>query len=460
MAKFLRLFLPLALAGCAPNLPAPTNNITVSAYTKTPLTNAVALTASPPAEWWRGFNNAALNQLVATGLANSPTITEASANLSAAAFAATAATGAYLPQLSLNPNLSRAAYPTGPNAFPPYTIYALTGTISYDPGLFGARKFTWQNGAALTAYQQAELDAARQSVAGNITAAAITLAGDNAQIATTQSIIAAEQKLFSLLQGEYADGAIPQLSLLQQQSQILATQATLPALQTEADTQTNRLAILTGQLPAAFSPPPITLDSLTPPSPIPLAIPSTYLANRPDLRAARATIAAQNAELGLAIAHMYPDLTLTAQGGYAAATLGTLFQPASALWSLAGNLLQPIYAGDTLHARKQAAQAQLTAALAAYQSAILAAFAEAADTLQAVQNDQIALTRATEAATTATAAYHLAAQQFALGATDYTTVLTAQTTATQQALILAQTRTTLMLDTARLEAATVPVAGP
>jgi NodT family efflux transporter outer membrane factor (OMF) lipoprotein len=449
-----RLLPFLLLAGCAPNLPAPATNIAVSAYTKAPLTNAVALTSSPPAQWWRGFHNAALDNLVATGLANSPTITEASANLAAAAFAATAASGAYLPQISLNPNLNRAAYPTGPNAFPPYTIYSLTGTISYDPGLFGARKYTWQNGAALAAYQRAELDAARQTLAGNIAAAAITLAGDNAQIATTESIIAAEQKLFSLLQGEYADGAIPQLNVLQQQSQILATQATLPALQTEAETQTDRLAILTGQLPAAFTPPPITLDSLTPPSPIPLAIPSTYLANRPDLRAARAIIAAQNAQLGIAIAHMYPDITLTAQGGYAAVTLGTLFQPASALWSLAGNLLQPIYAGGTLHARKQAAQAQLTAALSAYQSAILAAFAEAADALQAVQNDQTAITRATEAAYTATAAYHLAAQQFALGATDYTTVLTAQTTATQQALILAQTQTTSLLDIARLQAAT------
>jgi NodT family efflux transporter outer membrane factor (OMF) lipoprotein len=454
--KQLFLFPPLILSSCAPPLATPDETIAATAYIAAPPTGATATVNTLPPDWWTDFGNPTLNTLVAQGLAASPTIAEADANLEAAQQNAIADNGAYLPQIGLNPGqpqISRTAEPGGPNGFPPYTIYALGGTISYDPGLFGARKYSFENGAALADYQNAERDAARQSLAGNIAAAAIGVAGYQAQIGTTQNIIAAEQKLLALLQGEFADGAIPELTVLQQRSTILATQATLPGLQTSAEQQRDRLAILTGQLPAAFTMPDIALDSLTTPAPIPVSLPSSYLENRPDLRAARAQIEAQNAALGIAIAHLYPDVQLSASGGWVATALDPLFSTSTAFWSLAGNLLAPLYDGGQLHARKAAAQAQLSYALAAYHDAVLTAFGQAADSLQAVQNDEAALGSANDAAGTATAAYKLAAQQFSLGAVDYTTVLTAQATAAQAALTLIQAKTTLLLDIARLQAA-------
>jgi len=446
----------LCLTSCAPSLPTPDTSVTTTAYIATPPTGATATITTLPPDWWTDFSSATLNNLVAQGLAASPSIAEADANLTIAQQDAVANNGNYLPQIGLNPGqpqISRTAEPGGENGFPPYSVYALGGTISYDPGLFGARKYTFENGAALADYQSAELDAARQTLAGNIVVAAISVAGYQAQIGTTRNIIAAEQKLLSLLQGEFADGAIPELNVLQQRSTILATQATLPALETSAEQQRDRLAILTGELPAAFTTPDITLDSLTAPAPVPVSLPSTYLENRPDLRAARAQVAAQNASLGIAIAHLYPDLQLSASGGWVATTIDPLFSTSTAFWSLAGNLLAPLYDGGQLHARRQAAQAQLAEALAAYHDAVLTAFGQAADALQAVQNDETALASAQDAADTAIATYKLAGQQFALGAVDYTTVLTAQATAAQQALILIQTKTTLLLDIARLQAA-------
>jgi outer membrane protein TolC len=174
------------------------------------------------------------------------------------------------------------------------------------------------------------------------------------------------------------------------------------------------------------------------------------------LRAARAEVAAQNAALGIAVAHLYPDLTLSANGGYASETLNTLFEPGAAFWTLAGNLLQPLYNGGVLHARKAQAQAQLQAALMAYHDAVLNAFGEAADAIQAVQNDRQALASASAAAQTATAAYKLGTEQFNLGATDYTAVLNAQQVAAQQTLAMVQARTNLLLDAARLQAAISP----
>jgi len=453
MPKWPWVLTGLVLCGCAPPLATPDTKTDANAYLAAPLRSPSFNSGAIPPDWWRIFGNAALDELVAAGLQASPSLEQANENLAAAAADADATNGAYLPQIGLNPNISRQAYPTGPNSSPPYTVFSLTGSISYDPGLFGARRYSFENAAAQVAYQSAELDAARQALAGNIVAAAIGEAGDDAQIATTEQIIRVEQDLLNLLNGEYLDGAVAKLSVLQQQSEILATQSTLYPLQTDAETMQDRIAVLTGQLPAQMQSAGIALSAINIPGEIPVTLPSAYLAGRPDLRAARAAVAAQNASLGIAVAHLYPDLTLSASGGYAAETLNTLFEPGSGLWSLAGNLLAPLYDGGVLHARKRAAQAQLAAALAAYRGAVLNAFGEAADALQATQNDQAALLRAEDAASTATQAYQLAEQQFALGGVDYTTVLTAQTTASQQALNLVETRTRLLLDIARLQSA-------
>ncbi len=444
------LALPAALAGCAPALPTPNTTVRTDGYLPGPLTAATLIDGPLPAAWWRDFQSPALDGLVAAGLDANPTLGQAEANLAAAQAQAAANNGAYLPQISLNPNDTRESYPTGPNQTPAFTVYSLAGTISYDPGLFGARHYTYLNGAALADYQRAELDAARQALVGNIVAAAIGEAAAREQIATTEQIVGDEQSLLKLLNGEYTMGAIPQLNVLQQQSQVLATEATLPPLQTQADQLRDRLAILTGRLPADFAASGITLGGLGVPAVIPVALPSAYLANRPDLRAARAQVAAQNAALGIAVAHLYPDLTLTATGGYAAETFGALFNTSSALWTLAGNLLAPLYDGGILRARRDQAQAQLQGALLAYRGAVLNAFGEAADALQAVRNDRVALARAEAAAQTANAAYQLGAAQFRFGATDYTTVLNAEEVAARQALNLAQARGNMLLDIARL----------
>lgn len=441
------------LASCAPPLAKPKTAMKVSAYLpgQTPSNGVVK------PDWWTIFNNPDLNRLEAEGVLANYSIAQAQDNLRAAQATGRAADGAYIPQVSLNPNATRQAYPTGPNGSPPYTIYQLEGQISYDPGLFGARYYTFKNGAAQVAYQAAELGAARQSVAGNIAAAAIALAGDEAEITTTKRIIAADQTMLTLLKGEYADGAIAQLDVLRQQSTILAAQASLPPLQTAAQQQRDRLAVLTGRLPSDFTSSDGSLAGFTIPLDVPTVLPSAYLKNRPDIQAALAQVAAQNAALGIAVAHLYPDLTLTASGGYAAEAFSSLFNTSSALWTLAGNLLAPIYDGGILHARKRAAQAQLAQALAAYHGAVLDAFSQGADALVAVQNGRVALARAQAAAQTATQTYQLSEAQYRLGAVDYTTVLTAQTAASQAQLNETQAQTQLLADIATLESAMAPV---
>jgi NodT family efflux transporter outer membrane factor (OMF) lipoprotein len=424
------------------------------------LPSQAAVAVPGPLDWWTIFGSPGLNDLEAHGLAASPTLAEAAANLRAAQAAAAAANGAYLPQVAFGGDntslVQRSAFPTGPNETPAFSIFTPSGFIGYDPGLFGLAHYTALNGRAQAQMAAAQDDASRAALAGNIAMAAITEAGVAAQVTVTQQILGAEQDLLTLLQGEYEAGAVTQLAVLQQQSVIDATAATLPNLRTQLAAQRDRLAILTGTLPAAFDAPPLDLEHLSIPSAIPLQLPSRYLETRPDIRAALANVAVQNASLGVAVAHLYPDIALTAQGGFAAQATNVLFQPGSIFWALSGNLLAPLYEGGTLHARRDQAQAQLAAALAAYHDTVLTDFGQAADALAAVQNGQDEVARALKAAETAGTAYRLAKAQFQLGAVDNTTVLTAQAQAAQAALTLAVARTNLLLAVASLEAVQAP----
>ncbi|HET9147496.1 MAG TPA: efflux transporter outer membrane subunit [Acetobacteraceae bacterium] len=403
--------------------------------------------------WWREFHNPALEGLVAEGLADNPGLAAARARIARAKAQAAAANGAFLPHLEVTPGATRQAFPAGPYGFPPYTVYELTGTISYNPGLFGARHYAFRNGRALAAYQRAEADAARLTLAQNIVDAAITLAGLEARIANTQALAAGEARLLRLVRGEFAAGAIPMLPVLQQKSEYLATAAQLPPLEGQASAARHSLAVLAGVLPADFAAPPFRLGDFSLPAEISLSVPSRFLENRPDIRAARALVAARHAALGQAAAALYPQLSLSAQGGYASEAINTLFEPGAALWTLAGNLLTPLLDGGELRASRQAARAGLAVALDDYRNTVLTAFQQVADALRHVEEDRAATEQAREAAAAARATFRLARRQFALGGIDYNSVLTAEITWRQARLALIQARTRRLLDNAALSAA-------
>lgn len=438
-----------ALTGCA----APRAQGPKQAWPTRYVRNIPSVHSPLGQSWWRGFHNRALNQLITAAQAHSPTIDAANALVSRAKARAAVANGAFLPQLSLNPQESRQAFPTGPNGFGPYTIFQFTGTLSYNPGLFGARSSAFRNGQARIAYRRATASAARLTIAAALVNAAITEAGLRAQIHTEKKIAASEQHLLTLLTGEHRAGAIARLPLLQQRAQLQATLAQIPALRAAASVQRHAIAVLAGLAPAQLTGAHFRLaDFALPPNP-PLALPSTLVAHRPDIIAARALVSANHAALGEAVAALYPSLNLSAQGGFAAETLNTLFQPGAALWTLAGSLLAPLFEGGVLHADERAAQANLTAALAQYRQTVLTAFQQVADGLRLVQAARATMQDDRAAAATAEAAYRLARAQFRLGAVSYNTVLTTEIAWQQAVLAQRQAETTRLLDAARLRAA-------
>jgi NodT family efflux transporter outer membrane factor (OMF) lipoprotein len=172
-------------------------------------------------------------------------------------------------------------------------------------------------------------------------------------------------------------------------------------------------------LPA--NPAPLTLP------PVPAAVPSTLLERRPDVAAAERRTAAANAQIGVAVAAYYPNLTLTASGGFASGAVGTLLQVPSLLWSLGASAVETLFDAGRRHALSDQARDLYEAQVATYRQSVLVAFQEVEDNLAALrilEEEAAAQTAAVEAARES---LNLSSKRYKGGVTTYLEVLTAQT---------------------------------
>ena len=141
------------------------------------------------------------------------------------------------------------------------------------------------------------------------------------------------------------------------ESQLAADETLRPSLEQQLSVAKHALAVLAGRAPGDWTPPDFDLTGLTLPSELPVSLPSELVHARPDILAAEAMLHASSAEIGIATARLYPDITLSA--GISASSLdgGKLFDPSGLVWSVAGGLVQPIFDGGMRQAQRRAALA-------------------------------------------------------------------------------------------------------
>ena len=171
---------------------------------------------------------------------------------------------------------------------------------------------------------------------------------------------------------------------------------------------------------------------------------------RPDIRAAEALLHAASAEIGVATANLYPQLTLTGSYGSEAAKLNTLFTGSTAVWSLGAGLLQPLFHGGELTAKRRAAVAAYDQAEAQYRATVLQAFQNVADVLRALDADARTLAAQADAEEAARDSFDLTQKQFQLGAVSYLSLLNAERQHQQARIGLIQAQAVRFADTAAL----------
>ena len=193
-----------------------------------------------------------------------------------------------------------------------------------------------------------------------------------------------------------------------------------------------------------------TLAGLTLPDRLPLSLPSTLAAHRPDILVAQENLHAASAAIGVATANQLPNITLSADLGSVATGLGGVFTPGNEFWNLGAGLTQPLFDGGTLRHREKAAEAAYDAAAAQYRSTVITAFQNVADTLHAIAADADGEKAAQLAEHEAGRSLDLARQQLKLGQTNRAALLLAEQAHQQTVLALIQTRANRLADSAAL----------
>ncbi|MBU4584608.1 MAG: efflux transporter outer membrane subunit, partial [Proteobacteria bacterium] len=292
-----------------------------------------------------------------------------------------------------------------------------------------------------------QLEGARLTLAVNIVTTAITQGGLAMQMKVTENILLSQDEQIGLTRESVRLGQVAPDEVLALETQAEQTRASIPLLRNRFQQSKHLLAVLAGRAPATGVLSSFSLEEFTLPADLPLVVPSELVRARPDIQAAEALLHAANAEYGVAIARLYPQLNLSADLGSQALTTGALFGSGSAVWSLVGQLTQPLF-NPGLPAEKRAALAAFDAAAANYRNVVLESLRNVADLLSALDNDTQRLAALTAAHGASKKSLSSMERRYALGAVSYLEQLIAQQQSQQTRINLIEAQTQHLVDSA------------
>jgi NodT family efflux transporter outer membrane factor (OMF) lipoprotein len=429
-----------------------------------------------PFEWWELFKSPALNALVERAFKANPTIAAAQAALVQAQELVYAQRGYFFPTIGANYEFERqkiagnltvdnapGVQGNGHNLTPPvqdltpphtaplfYNLHTAQLTVGFVPDVFGAN---WRQVESLAAQRDAQrfaLEATYITLVSNVVAAAIQEASLRAQIAATREIIEADTKSLQILRDQFRLGFATRIDVAAQEAALGQAKTLLPPLQKQLEQTRDLIRMLVGNLPNQDVHETFELEALQLPPEVPLSLPARIIEQRPDVRAAEAQLHSANAQVGVAIAAMLPQLSITGALGGSADEFPWIFRTGGPFWNLVGGVNQPVLEGGTLLHRKRAAGAALKQAAAQYQSTVIAAYQNVADTLHASLSDADTLAADVDAEHSAIVTYDLTRRQTEVGYVNYLALLSAETAYQQTLLARVQAQATRYGDTVAL----------
>ena len=342
-------------------------------------------------DWWKAYESPQLNDLVELALKNNPSVDTAIANLKIAQQNVIAQQGFFFPQIGAGytasrQNIGSTLAPAINGTASVYNLQTAQLSVGFTPDIFGGNRRQVESLRAIANAQQLQLEALRITIVTNVIATAVQEAvyREQLQMAKESTDAAATQLVYMRKMAElgYSSG----IDLANQEAQYAQAAAQIPMLKKMREQTLDLLAVLCGQVPSQ----PLLLPNLETiqiPKQLPKALPSRLVEQRPDVKIAEELVRASNAQIGVAISNMIPQFSITGVLGGSATAFQDIFNGANNIWGINGGVLQPLFAGGTLFARKSAAEAGLEASLAQYRSTVITAFQNVADTLYAIESD-------------------------------------------------------------------------
>ena len=334
--------------------------------------------------WWDQFQDPVLSNLVRTALANNKDLEIATANVDQASAQYGIVRSAQFPQISggATAERQRSSETTALGAGrggARFNDYAVNLSASFELDIWGRlRRASESARASLLASQQGRgtvvLTVVTSVASGYIQLRALDRQLEIARF-TSQSLGEAAR----LQRIRFEEGAIPESDYRQAESQYQEAAARVPELERQIAQQENFISVLLGHNPGSI-PRGSDIDALLFPA-VPDGLPASLLERRPDIRQAEANLIAANADIGVAKAAYFPDISLTGLLGLESAQLSNLFKGPSKTWSFGAGVLQPIFNGGRLRSQVALAEALQQQALYTYEKSIISAFQDVENAL-------------------------------------------------------------------------------
>lgn len=324
--------------------------------------------------WWDQFQDAVLSDLVRTALANNKDLQIAAARVDQAFAQYGIVRAAQFPQLNLGANAARerASANTSRPGGVAVNDYGLSISASFELDIWGRlRRATESARASLLASEQGRRTVVLTVVTG-VANAYVQLRALDGQLEIAQSTSRTLGEAARLQRIRFEEGAVPESDYRQAESQYRDALARVPELERQIARQENFVSVILGRNPGSIARG-RDIDGLLFPA-VPSGLPSSLLERRPDIRQAEQQLVAANANIGVAKAAYYPDISLTALLGLESGQLSSLFQGPARTWSFAAVLLQPIFNAGRIASGVAQAEAFQREALHTYEQAIINGF--------------------------------------------------------------------------------------
>ena len=381
----------LALAACAvgPDYQKP-DAATQASFKEAKPTASTEPT--PPAEqfaWWAVYRDPVLDGLEQQVAVSNQTLKASEAAYRQAQAIVKEARAGYYPQVGADGSAQRSqaggssASRASGRRSPPVTQYSISGTASWVPDLWGRVQRTVEADSASAQASAADLAATKLSLQGELAIDYLSLRVTDELKRLLDTEVEAFTRSLEITQNRYAVGTAARSDVASAQAQLEQTRSQALNLGIQRAQFEHAIAVLIGKPPADLSLPAIATVNRVPV--IPTGVASTLLERRPDVAAAERRVAAANAEIGIAVAAYYPDVTLAASYGYAGPVLGSLLQAANSLWALGSQLAVTVFDAGARSAQVEAARAFHEEAVATYRQTVLAAFQQVEDQLVALR---------------------------------------------------------------------------
>jgi len=442
MKKFALFALAVSLAGCTvgPKYQRPAVD-TPSAYRgENAAQPAIASAESLGNEkWWEVFQDPVLQQLIRTALQQNYDVQIAATRVLQAQAELGITRANQFPMLGAGAQAFSERNPKISSAFPAYQTNVGQVDLSVIWNLDFWGKYRRETEAARAQLLASEWGrrAVLTSVVSSVATAYFQLRELDLALEISKSTLASRQDSLRLTNVLAQNGSASMLDVRQSEELVYTASETIPDLERQIAQQEDALSTLLGENPGAIPRGRVLTDQPNPPT-VPAGLPSELLERRPDIREAEETLIAANAEIGVAKAAYFPDISLTGTAGFESYALTKLFNASSGLWNTAGTLTQPVFEAGSLHAGVRLAEAQEQQMLLTYKQTIIGAFQQVSDSLVAYQKDREYREQQQLLTSSAQEADRLSNILYQHGGASYLQVLTSETNYFAAELNLAQ----------------------